>query len=211
MKTPATTRKEASAPVAGICANDLRRLNYMRGELFIFWGALLTFSALAEYGLYRWTGDLRVVWSWLAVFVCGYLYTVRNDRRRKRAHTPFDDVLILVWGFPAMLSACAVASAVLIPANTLNPAGATQLLLGTALAVTAGFYRGKGSQHSGSYTALLMLAVFELIMAFNYTFRMPFDVADGTWMLELALHGVLLLLLPGLILRHITRKPCSKS
>ncbi len=61
-----------------------------------------------------------------------------------------------------------------------------QLLLGTALAITAEFYRGKGSQQSGSFAALLMLSVFELIMAFNYTFRMPFDAQGGTWMLELS-------------------------
>jgi hypothetical protein len=58
---------------------------------------------------------------------------------------------------------------------------------------------------------LLMLSVFELIMAFNYTFRMPFDAQGGTWMLELSAHGILLVLLPGFILRHITRKQCSKN
>ena len=85
------------------------------------------------------------------------------------------------------------------------------LLSLTALAITAEFYRGKGSQQSGSFAALLMLSVFELIMAFNYTFRMPFDAQGGTWMLELSAHGILLVLLPGFILRHITRKQCSKN
>lgn len=48
-------------------------------------------------------------------------------------------------------------------------------------------------------------------MAFNYTFRVPFDAQGGTWMLELSAHGILLVLLPGFILRHITRKQCSKN
>ena len=57
----------------------------------------------------------------------------------------------------------------------------------------------------------MMSSKTESIMAFNYTFRMPFDAQGGTWMLELSAHGILLVLLPGFILRHITRKQCSKS
>ena len=122
-----------------------------------------------------------------------------------------DDLLIRIWGMPAMISAAAIVYAVTIPGNTINPVGVMQLLLGTALAITAEFYRGKGSQQSGSFAALLMLSVFELIMAFHYTFRMPFDAQGGTWMLELSAHGILPVLLPGFILRHITRKQCSKN
>lgn len=50
-----------------------------------------------------------------------------------------------------------------------------------------------------------------MIWAFEWTFRTPFDFDSGTWLLELAAHGVLLLLLPGFIFQHITRKPCSKN
>ena len=189
----------------------MRRMNYVRGELFICWGALLSLTALAEYGLYRWTGDVRVLWSGLVPLVCGYIWTVRNSRRKALVRTGFDDLLILIWGMPAMISAAAIVYAVTIPGNTINPVGVMQLLLGTALAITAEFYRGKGSQQSGSFAALLMLSIFELIMAFNYTFRVPFDAQGGTWMLELSAHGILLVLLPGFILRHITRKQCSKN
>ena len=167
---------EALDIIARVFDRNMRRMNYVRGELFICWGALLSLTALAEYGLYRWTGDVRVLWSGLVPLVCGYIWTVRNSRRKALVRTGFD-----------------------------------QLLLGTALAITAEFYRGKGSQQSGSFAALLMLSVFELIMAFNYTFRMPFDAQGGTWMLELSAHGILLVLLPGFILRHITRKQCSKN
>ncbi len=154
---------------------------------------------------------MRVLWSWLAPLVCGYIWTVRNSRRKALVRTGFDDLLILIWGMPAMISAAAIVYAVTIPGNTINPVGVMQLLLGTALAITAEFYRGKGSQQSGSFAALLMLSIFELIMAFNYTFRVPFDAQGGTWMLELSAHGILLVLLPGFILRHITRKQCSKN
>ena len=202
---------EALDIIARVFDRNMRRMNYVRGELFIFWGALLSLTALAEYGLYHWTGDVRVLWSWLAPLVCGYIWTVHNSRRKALVRTGFDDLLILIWGMPAMISAAAIVYAVTIPGNTINPVGVMQLLPGTALAITAEFYRGKGSQQSGSFAALLMLSVFELIMAFNYTFRMPFDAQGGTWMLELSAHGILLVLLPGFILRHITRKQCSKN
>lgn len=202
---------EALDIIARVFDRNMRRMNYVRGELFICWGALLSLTALAEYGLYHWTGDVRVLWSWLAPLVCGYIWTVRNSRRKALVRTGFDDLLILIWGMPAMISAAAIVYAVTIPGNTINPVGVMQLLLGTALAITAEFYRGKGSQQSGSFAALLMLSIFELIMAFNYTFRAPFDAQGGTWMLELSAHGILLVLLPGFILRHITRKQCSKN
>lgn len=205
------SEKEALDIIARVFDRNMRRMNYVRGELFVFWGALLSLTALAEYGLYRWTGDAHVLWSWFVPFVCGYIWTVRNARRQTLVRTGFDDLLILIWGMPAMLSAASIIYAVAMPENTINPVGVTQLLLGTALAITAEFYRGKDSQQSGSFVALLMLALFELILAFNYTFRTPFDAAGGTWMIELAAHGILLVLLPGLILRHITRKQCSKD
>ena len=72
---------EALDIIARVFDRNMRRMNYVRGELFIFWGALLSLTALAEYGLYHWTGDVRVLWSWLAPLVCGYIWTVRNSRR----------------------------------------------------------------------------------------------------------------------------------
>ena len=211
MEEQRISEKEALGIIARVFDRNMRRMNYVRGELFVFWGALLTLTALAEYGLFRWTGDVRVLWSWFVPFVCGYIWTARNSRRLALVRTGFDDLLIMIWGIPATVSACAIVYAVTMPDNTMNPVGVTQLLLGTALAITAEFYRGKGSQQSGSFTALLLLSVFELIMAFNYTFRMPFDAEGGTWMLELSIHSILLILLPGFILRHITRKQCLKN
>lgn len=205
------SEKEALEIIARVFDRNTRRMNFIRGGLFVFWGALLSLTALAEYGLYRWTGDVRVLWSWFAPLFCGYIWTVFNTRRAARTRTGFDDLLILIWGLPATISACAVVYALVMPANTMNPVGVTQLLLGTALAITAEFYRGKGSQQSGSFVALMMLGLFEITTAFNFTFRMPFDAAGGTWMPELAGHFVLLVLLPGFILRHITRKQCSRS
>ena len=173
---------EALDIIARVFDRNMRRMNYVRGELFICWGALLSLTALAEYGLYRWTGDVRVLWSGLVPLVCGYIWTVRNSRRKALVRTGFDDLLILIWGMPAMISAAAIVYAVTIPGNTITPVGVMQLLLRTALA-----------------------------MAFNHAFRMPFDAQGGTWMLELSAHGILLVLLPGFILRHITRKQCSKN
>lgn len=134
---------EALDIIARVFDRNMRRMNYVRGELFIFWGALLSLTALAEYGLYRWTGDMRVLWSWLVPLVCGYIWTIHNSRRQALVRTGFDDLLILIWGMPAMISAAAIAYAVTIPENTLNPVGVTQLLLGTSLAITAEFYRGE--------------------------------------------------------------------
>lgn len=54
---------EALDIIARVFDRNMRRMNYVRGELFIFWGALLSLTALAEYGLYHWTGDVRVLWS----------------------------------------------------------------------------------------------------------------------------------------------------
>ena len=98
---------EALDIIARVFDRNMRRMNYVRGELFIFWGALLSLTALAEYGLYHWTGDVRVLWSWLAPLVCGYIWTVRNSRRKALVRTGFDDLLILIWGMPAMISAAA--------------------------------------------------------------------------------------------------------
>ena len=123
---------EALDIIARVFDRNMRRMNYVRGELFIFWGALLSLTALAEYGLYHWTGDVRVLWSWLAPRVCGYIWTVRNSRRKALVRTGFDDLLILIWGMPAMISAAAIVYAVTIPGNTINPVGVMQLLLCTA-------------------------------------------------------------------------------
>lgn len=205
------SEKEALDIIARVFDRNMRRMNYVRGELFIFWGTLLTLTALAEYGLFRWTGDPRVLWSWFVPLVCGYIWCIRDSRKKALARTGFDDLLIMIWGLPAAISACSIAYAVIVPENTMNPVGITQLLLSTALIITAEFFRGKGSQHSGSFAALLYLGWFNLIVAFNWTFRETFDPLSGIWMLELAFYGILLLVLPGFILRHLTRKQCSKS
>ena len=47
--------------------------------------------------------------------------------------------------------------------------------------------------------------------AFTITYREPFSAASGDWMLSVALFGFMSFLLPGVILRHIARKPCSRS
>ena len=82
---------EALDIIARVFDRNMRRMNYVRGELFICWGALLSLTALAEYGLYRWTGDVRVLWSGLVPLVCGYIWTVRNSRRKALVRTGFDD------------------------------------------------------------------------------------------------------------------------
>ena len=87
---------EALDIIARVFDRNMRRMNYVRGELFICWGALLSLTALAEYGLYRWTGDVRVLWSGLVPLVCGYIWTVRNSRRKALVRTGFDDLLILI-------------------------------------------------------------------------------------------------------------------
>lgn len=205
------SEKEALDLIACVFDRNLRRMHFVRGELFVFWGALLSLTALAEYGLLRWTGDQRVLWSWFVPLVAGYIRSAYNARRRALQRTGFDNLLLLVWSFPAMLSAASIVYAVTVPGNTMNPVGTTQLLLSVSLLMTAEFFRGKGSDHSGSFVALQMLAILGIVLAFNFTFRMPFDAASGTWMLHLAVYGVLLVLLPGLILRHITRRPCSRN
>lgn len=86
----------------------------------------------------------------------------------------------------------------------------TAALLGS----TAGHrrvFRGKGSNHSGSFAALVGLGMASFIATFTFTFSSPFDLASGNWLLQLALWCTLLVMLPGFILRHIARKPCSRS
>ena len=41
---------EALDIIARVFDRNMRRMNYVRGELFICWGALLSLTALAEYG-----------------------------------------------------------------------------------------------------------------------------------------------------------------
>ena len=110
-----------------------------------------------------------------------------------------------------MTALASVAYAVITPENTVNPAGIVQLLFSGALLVTAEFFRGKGSNHSGSFAALVGLGTSGFIAAFTFTFSSPFDLASGNWLLQLALWCTLLVMLPGFILRHIARKPCSRS
>lgn len=204
--------KEALKIIARVFDRNMRRMNFVRGSLFVFWGAMLTLTALAEYALLRWTGNMQVLWSWFVPFACGYIWTVHNSRRRAHACTGFDELLILVWGLPAIVAAGSFVIALTAPdRTTLNPTGLTQVLLSITVITTSEFYRGKGSQQSGSFVGLNMLGVFGLITSFTITFREPFDAASGTWMLYLAVYGIVLILLPGLILSHISRKQCSRS
>ncbi len=205
------SEKEALEIIARVFDRNMRRMSFMRGELFMAWGVLLTLSALAEYGLYRWTGSRNVLWSWMVPLICGYIWTVYNTRRQQTVHTGFDDLLMLIWGLPFAVAVAAFVYALTAPENTINPVGITQLMLSMAVAITSEFFRGKGSQQSGSFVGLNMLGIFGIITSFTITFRMPFDPASGDWMLYVAVFGVALLVLPGLILRHITRRQCSKS
>lgn len=203
------TEREAFELIARVFDRNMRRMNFVSGELFIAWGALAALTALAEYALLRWTGTPQVLWSAIIPFTACYLFTVGRNRRKGIVRTGFDDLLLLVWGFPAMTALASVAYAVITPENTVNPAGIVQLLFSGALMVTAEFFRGKGSNHSGSFAALVGLGTAGFIAAF--TFSSPFDLASGNWLLQLALWCTLLVLLPGVILRHIARKPCSRS
>lgn len=205
------TEREAFELIARVFDRNMRRMNFVSGELFIAWGALAALTALAEYALLRWTGTPQVLWSAIIPFTACYLFTVGRNRRKGIVRTGFDDLLLLVWGFPAMTALASVAYAVITPENTVNPAGIVQLLFSGALLVTAEFFRGKGSNHSGSFAALVGLGMAGFIAAFTFTFSSPFDLASGNWLLQLALWCTLLVLLPGVILRHIARKPCSRS
>lgn len=205
------SEKEALELIAKVFDQNMRRMNFVRGELFIFWGTLITLTAIAEYFLLRWTGDVRVLWSWFAPLTCGYIYTVWNNKRLAMTRTGFDDLLILIWSIPAIVLIISVTQAIMTPENKVNPVGIMQLMLGVALLMTAQFFRGKGSNQSGSYALLLGLGIFGLTVAFNVLFKYPFDAASGRWMILLAFSSVILILLPGFILRHITRKQCSKN
>lgn len=205
------TEREAFELIARVFDRNMRRMNFVSGELFIAWGALAALTALAEYALLRWTGTPQVLWSAIIPFTACYLFTVGRNRRKGIVRTGFDDLLLLVWGFPAMTALASVAYAVITPENTVNPAGIVQLLFSGALLVTAEFFRGKGSNQSGSFAALVGLGMAGFIATFTFTFRTPFDLISGEWLLQLALWCTLLVMLPGFILRHITRKPCSRS
>lgn len=211
MEEPKMTEQESLELIAKVFDHNRRRMNFVRGELFIFWGVLIMLTAIAEYLLQRWTGSVQVLWSAFVPLICGYIYTVQNSRRRALVRTGFDDLLILIWGIPAMISVCSIAYALIMPENMTNPVGIMQLMLSSSLAITSEFFRGKGSRQSGSFVALNMLGFFGFITAFNITFRTPFDPTEGTWMFYLAADSVLLLILPGFILCHISKKQCSKS
>lgn len=210
-ETNTLSEQKAFELIARVFDRNMRRMNFVSGELFIAWGALAALTALAEYALLRWTGTPQVLWSAIIPFTACYLFTVGRNRRKGIVRTGFDDLLLLVWGFPAMTALASVAYAVITPENTVNPAGIVQLLFSGALLVTAEFFRGKGSNHSGSFAALVGLGTAGFIAAFTFTFSSPFDLASGNWLLQLALWCTLLVMLPGFILRHIARKPCSRS
>lgn len=210
-ETNTLSEQKALELIARVFDRNMRRMNFVRGELFIVWGALAALTALAEYALLRWTGSPQVLWSALIPFTACYLFTIGQSRRKGIVRTGFDDLLLLIWGFPAMTALASAAYAIINPENTLNPAGIAQLLFSGALLVTAEFFRGKGSNHSGSFAALVGLGTAGFIAAFTFTFSSPFDLASGNWLLQLALWCTLLVMLPGFILRHIARKPCSRS
>lgn len=210
-ETNTLSEQEAFELIARVFDRNMRRMNFVSGELFIAWGALAALTALAEYALLRWTGTPQVLWSAIIPFTACYLFTVGRNRRKGIVRTGFDDLLLLVWGFPAMTALASVAYAVITPENTVNPAGIVQLLFSGALMVTSEFFRGKGSNQSGSFAALVGLGTAGFIAAFTFTFSSPFDLASGNWLLQLALWCTLLVMLPGFILRHIARKPCSRS
>lgn len=210
-ETNTLSEQEALELIARVFDRNMRRMNFVRGELFIVWGALAALTALAEYALLRWTGTPQVLWSAIIPFTACYLFTVGRNRRKGIVRTGFDDLLLLIWGFPAMTALASAAYAIINPENTLNPAGIAQLFFSGALLVTAEFFRGKGSNHSGSFAALVGLGTAGFIAAFTFTFSSPFDLASGNWLLQLALWCTLLVMLPGFILRHIARKPCSRS
>lgn len=210
-ETNTLSEQEALELIARVFDRNMRRMNFVRGELFIVWGALAALTALAEYALLRWTGSPQVLWSALIPFTACYLFTIGQSRRKGIVRTGFDDLLLLIWGFPAMTAFASAAYAIINPENTLNPAGIAQLLFSGALMVTSEFFRGKGSNQSGSFAALVGLGMASFIATFTFTFRTPFDLISGEWLLQLALWCTLLVLLPGVILRHIARKPCSRS
>ncbi len=210
-ETNTLSEQEALELIARVFDRNMRRMNFVRGELLIVWGALAALTALAEYALLRWTGSPQVLWSALIPFTACYLFTIGQSRRKGIVRTGFDDLLLLIWGFPSMTGLASAAYAIINPENTLNPAGIAQLLFSGALLVTAEFFRGKGSNHSGSFAALVGLGTSGFIAAFTFTFSSPFDLASGNWLLQLALWCTLLVMLPGFILRHIARKPCSRS
>lgn len=208
-ETNTLSEQEALELIARVFDRNMRRMNFVRGELFIVWGALAALTALAEYALLRWTGSPQVLWSALIPFTACYLFTIGQSRRKSIVRTGFDDLLLLIWGFPAMTALASAAYTIITPENTVNPAGIVQLLFSGALMVTSEFFRGKGSNQSGSFAALVGLGTAGFIAAF--TFSSPFDLASGNWLLQLALWCTLLVMLPGFILRHIARKPCSRS
>lgn len=189
----------------------LNCMNPFWGKLFTTCGIILFLTSLLEYALFRWTGDVRVLWSWLGILIIAFIWIGNSIKRNTSVQTPYDKLLALIWGLPALISAAAIVYTIAMPDNTMNPVGITQLILASALLTTSEFYRGKGSQQSGSFAALMCLGIFELIFAFNYTFRTPFDAEGGSWMLELAIHSMFLLIFPGLVFRHLTHRQCSKS
>lgn len=208
-ETNTLSEQEALELIARVFDRNMRRMNFVSGELFIAWGALAALTALAEYALLRWTGTPQVLWSAIIPFTACYLFTVGRNRRKGIVRTGFDDLLLLIWGFPAMTALASAAYTIITPENTVNPAGIVQLLFSGALMVTSEFFRGKGSNQSGSFAALVGLGMAGFIATFTFTFRTPFDLISGEWLLQLALWCTLLL--PGVILRHIARKPCSRS
>ena len=74
-ETNTLSEQEALELIARVFDRNMRRMNFVRGELFIVWGALAALTALAEYALLRWTGSPQVLWSALIPFTACYLFT----------------------------------------------------------------------------------------------------------------------------------------
>ena len=77
--------------------------------------------------------------------------------------------------------------------------------------VTSEFFRGKGSNQSGSFAALVGLGMASFIATFTFTFRTPFDLISGEWLLQLALWCTLLVLLLVVLLSRRAIDPVVRS
>ncbi len=112
---------EALDIIARVFDRNMRRMNYVRANCSSAGERCSASRHWPNTGFTAGTGDVRVLWCGLVPLVCGYIWTVRNSRRKALVRTGFDDLLILIWGMPAMISAAAIVYAVTIPGNTINP------------------------------------------------------------------------------------------
>jgi hypothetical protein len=75
--------------------NDMERGG---GNIYLLWGYLWLFVALAIYGLVQYTGDYRVQWLWFAMPVIGYpaMYYMLKKKERRMV-TLADAVISKIW------------------------------------------------------------------------------------------------------------------